>query len=143
VEFPAVANGANDDQTWVLIDTIVRDLTRWVPGTPKEVALYQELLVQSHKVLDARRVRAFTGTSGISGVTWLIIVLGAAITLGFAGLFYSESLKFQVVTMTLTSMMFGMMIFLITVMNFPLVGEFSVGPDTLVQQPHVIDRLKT
>jgi hypothetical protein len=60
---------------------------------------------------------------------WLIIITGAAITIGFAALFPMRDRGRQIAIMSLAAIMFGMMIFLVVAMDRPLRGEFSVQPD--------------
>ena len=81
------------------------------------------------ELLDARRMRLFHGQHGIGAVTWIIVLLGGVITLGFACFFSMERLRSQLLLTGMMGSMFGLMLFLIVAMDHPLWGSLGVEPD--------------
>jgi len=75
---------------------------------------------------------------------WLIAVIcvGASITIGFAGFFRMQKVKIQLALTSFAAAMFGLMIFLIISMNYPLRGDFSVEPSAFVRQRALFQRLE-
>jgi len=130
-EWPAVARGGYSEVTLRQMDELARHIIRFAPTTPHDGDLYPALLETLQNVLDNRRERMIQGVDGIGGVTWLVIVLGGLITLGFACTFHMQSVRAQVVLTGLMGTSFALMIFLIIAMDHPLWGDLSIGPDAM------------
>ncbi len=131
VEWPKVQQGGRSPQTDMLARHIIDEIIAYKPADAHEADLYPIMVEDVHHMLDARRTRLAIGLEGLNGPTWRVIAIGAIITLFFASLFHAERRRVQLLTMGLTSAMFGLMIFLILAMDHPLLGEFSVQPDAL------------
>jgi hypothetical protein len=129
VEWPAVRRGEPAERVAATIDGVGRHLVRFRPATQHDHELYPQLLASMQSVLDARRNRLIHGVEGIGGVTWLVIVLGGLITLGFACAFRMESRRAQVILTGLMGTSFALMVFLIIAMDHPLWGDLSIKPD--------------
>jgi hypothetical protein len=140
-EWPAIRRGDDSPRTWYAIDDLARHITRFDPATPREQNLHSDMLEDVHGLLDARRERIHMGQDGIGGVTWTVIVLGAAITLGFACLFQMRSRRAQLVMTSLMATMFALMMFLIIAMDHPLWGDLSVDPGAFVSVQQNIHRV--
>lgn len=128
-EWPATSQGETSESTWRTLDGLARRIHTHEPASPAEERLLPVLLEEMDEMLDARWRRLFLGQSGIGAVTWIVIVLGGAITLGFACFFHMERLRSQLLLTGLTAAMFGLMLFLIVAMDHPLWGRLSVRPD--------------
>ncbi|MDB4950777.1 MAG: hypothetical protein JWM27_3426 [Gemmatimonadetes bacterium] len=128
-EWPAVARGGSSERTAQAMDGIARHVIRFHPPAGHDVDLYPQLLTTVQTVLDARRERLIQGVDGISAVTWMVIVLGGLITLGFACTFHMDSRRAQLALTGLMGTSFALMIFLIIAMDHPLWGDLSIGPD--------------
>ncbi len=140
-EWPAVQKGGESPATWALLDDLYHRVVVYKPTTPKESLIYGQVLADAQSILDARRERLFKGTDGMDQTTWFVVLLGAIITVGFTCLFSMENRRVQAVLTSLTGAMFGLMIFLIVAMDYPLRGSFSVSPDAFVRQQENFARL--
>ncbi|HVB37761.1 MAG TPA: DUF4239 domain-containing protein [Vicinamibacterales bacterium] len=141
VEWPLVQEGRKSPQTEALARHLIDQIVVYRPKDAHEEDLYPHLVTDVHHLLDARRTRLAIGLEGLNGPTWGVIVLGAIITLFFASLFHAERRRVQLLTMALTSAMFGLMIFLILAMDHPLLGEFSVSPDAMRQEQARLEQI--
>ena len=66
-------------------------------GRPRDAVLLDALLTQADLVTDARRERISLAEGVVPAAIWLILFLGAALTLGFTFFFGVENLRAQVV----------------------------------------------
>lgn len=128
-EWPANNRGEQNLETILAIDYLARHVIQLHPSTGDAQVVQQALLADIDDVLDARRKRIFLGQASMSPIMWLIIITGAAITIGFAALFPMRHRGRQIAIMSLAAIMFGMMIFLVVAMDRPVRGELSVQPD--------------
>lgn len=142
IEWQQVREGKHDDRTWALIDKLAYDIIELHPTTAHDQLLYPQLLSDMDSVLDARRERLFLGQQGISVITWVIISVGAVITLGFACFFPIARLWTHLLMVGLMSALFGLMISLIVSMDRPLWGQFSVEPDAFIKLSENLNRLQ-
>ena len=141
-EWPASKRGELDEETILAIDSLARHVVQLHPSTADAQVVQQTLIDDIDDVFDARRRRIFLGQASMSPVMWLIIITGAAITIGFAALFPMRDRGRQIVIMSLAAIMFGMMIFLVVAMDRPLLGELSVQPDAFRLIKSNLERLK-
>jgi hypothetical protein len=132
-EWPAVRAGGRSDRTWKQMDRVAHGVIALRPADDRENTLYGALLDDVDSVLDARRARLFHGVTGIGTTMWLVIVLGALVTLGMACMFHFTHRRTQLLATALMSTMFGMMMFLIIAMDHPLWGQLSVDPDSFLE----------
>ncbi len=77
-------------------------------------------------MLDQRRERLHLGRDSMGAVAWLIVILGAFITIGMTWFYPTESDRTRYPLVGTMGLMFGLMIFLIVVMDHPLLGGFRV-----------------
>lgn len=142
-EWPATQKGKESDTTWRHVDHLYAEIIAYTPRGEKDLRLYQQLITDGQELLDARRTRLFLGNDGIDATTWIVVLAGAVITIGFACFFRMQKLKIQLVLTSLAAAMFGLMIFLIVAMDYPLRGEFSVEPNAFVRQRAVLRRVES
>ena len=95
-------------------------------------ALHRTLLEELDAASDARRHRVFVGSRGINRATWLVVILGAMISVGFAALFPVRG-RGRAIMVTLAASILGLMLFLVVATSRPLRGQLGVGPDAFVE----------
>jgi len=140
-EWPANNQGNQSEETIRSIDSLARHVIQLHPSTADAQVVQAALINDVDGVLDARRRRIFLGQSSMGPVMWLIIVVGAAITIGFAALFPMRRIGGQIAVMSLAATMFGLMIFLVVAMDQPLRGELSLQPDAFRMVKTNLERL--
>lgn len=96
------------------------------PTSSRDQIIYSEVLSGLNDMLDQRRERLHLGRDGVGPVAWMIVILGALITIGMTWFYKTESERTRYSLVATMSVMFGLMIFLIVVMDHPLLGEFKV-----------------
>jgi hypothetical protein len=137
-EWPATRRGEPSPETWRSIDLIGRKTIAYTPVSQKEQLIYPQVLTNMQSLLDARRERIFRGENGIEPMTWIVIFIGALVTIGGACFFSMEHKTVHYMLIGFASSMLGMMIFLVVAMDRPLRGGFSVDPDAFVKQQAIL-----
>ncbi|HEX8692453.1 MAG TPA: hypothetical protein VF746_08550 [Longimicrobium sp.] len=141
-EWPASRHGETSAATWRTVDELAREIHTFQPTTPAEERIHPELLEALDELLDARGVRLFLGEQGIGAVTWMVILVGGVITLGFACFFHMDRVRTQLLLTGMMGAMFGLMLFLLVAMDHPLWGKLSVQPDAFRELQRNFARLR-
>jgi len=132
-EWPALQHARRSAPTQQAMDRLARDVVTLQPATPREERVWPRLAEQTDDLLDARRQRLFLGEEGVGAVTWMVILLGGAVTIGFACFFHFASRGRQRVLTALMATVLALMIFLLLAMDHPLWGRLSVQPTAFLE----------
>lgn len=135
--WPAQARGTLDDDATRLLTTFQRELTRFEPATPGQQILHAEALDTFNELITLRRLRIGGVGGGLPGVMWLIVVLGALLTIGVTYLLQIQR-SVQIVLTAMLALFIGLVIFVIACLDRPLSGPLGIGPEAYQL---VIDRL--
>ncbi len=108
------------------IENLTLLVLSYEPVSSRDQIIYGEVLAGLNDMLDQRRERLHLGRDGVGPVAWMIVILGALITIGMTWFYKTESEIARYSLVATMSVMFGLMIFLIVVMDHPLLGEFKV-----------------
>ena len=139
-EWPAVASGGDADIAENIIEDLARRIITYRPNGDYESIVFAEVLDGINELIDQRRERLHFGTSGVGGITWSIVIIGAVITLSVACFYNTPGERAHYMLVATMSAMFGLMIFLIISMDHPLWGQFSVQPDAFSE---VLEKIET
>lgn len=115
----------NDTQE--IIDKLAKYIITLQPKPNHETVVFAEILNGVNELLDQRRERLHLGSDGVGTVTWLVITMGALITIGMTWFYNTQSARAHYLLVSMMSLMFGLMIFLVIAMDHPLWGGFSVS----------------
>ena len=100
---------------------------------PKDQIIFQEILVQTNKLSEKRRLRANAVQSGLPTPVWYVVFIGAFIITFLTWLLVIRNKKLDIIINILAGALLGILIFLIAAMDYPFRGEFSVSADPYVQ----------
>ena len=109
---------------------IIDDLMSFEPSKKSEEIAHAETYRQLNAYTELRRSRLANVTTGIPGVFWWVVALGALITILLLAMLDME-IHVHLILTGLVSLFLGLVIFLIAAMDNPFRGEVSVGPDPL------------
>jgi hypothetical protein len=132
-EWPATQHARPSLPTWRAMDALSAGVYTFVPTSAQEERVYPQLVGELEEVLDARRERLYLGQQGVGAVTWVIILLGGMITIGFAAFFRMGSVRAHLFLTGLAAAMFGLMLFLLLAMDHPLWGRVSIAPGPFLE----------
>jgi hypothetical protein len=131
-EWPAEEHNERSELTAQTMDSVARDVYLYEPRSTHAQLLYEQVLDDVQELLNARRERVYLGSESVGPVIWLVIVIGAIITLGFTWFFYIPSRRAHVITSGVAAALVGMMMFLILGLDHPAWGSLSVDPGPFV-----------
>jgi hypothetical protein len=111
------------------LDQFQRHLTGFEPVTESQKVLHVEAYHQFNKLVERRRSRIVSSTTGLPGSLWTLVVVGALINITVTWFFHVRNTKLHRLMTILMSSLLGLMIFLLVAMDHPFRGELSVGPE--------------
>ena len=111
-----------------MMDDFQRVLTQFEPATKGQELVHGEALRQYNEMILLRRQRIQSIGTGIPGVMWYVVAVGAIINTLLI-LCFRMRLDIHLILSGVLSFFVGVVIFLIAAMDHPFRGEVSVGPD--------------
>jgi hypothetical protein len=129
VAWPAQQKGLESNGGGPILNEFQQKLTAFEPSTEGQIALHAEALSAYNKLIETRRARKQATTAGLSSTLWIMIVLGAMLTLAVTWFFYTANFGMHFWMTFLFSVLLGLEVFLLADMDHPFWGSFSVGSD--------------
>jgi hypothetical protein len=136
--WPAQRKGQILDGGSAILDGFQTQLFAFEPQTEGQKALHRETLDAYNSMLDYRRLRVDAVNSGLTGIMWAVIWIGAIISIGVAYFFHIEDQKMHVILIGLMAGFLGMVLFMIIINDRPFYGSVSISPEPYQA---VIDRV--
>ena len=129
--WPAQKNGKGQsiDRGTELLDEFQAKLYSFQPANAAQTALLSETLTGYNKLLEYRRLRIDAVGSGLSDVMWVVIWIGAAISIGIAYFFNIPDLKLHGILVFLMGGFLSMVLFMIVINDKPFYGYVSISSD--------------
>lgn len=132
-EWPAMVHGEESPEAAREIGVIDNTLRALTVATPSESNVQARMLLAFDDALADRDARLSTGATGINPLMWLVLVLGAVVTVGFTFLFGFEELKLELAMTGALAFLIGLVLYLALALDFPFRGSISVQPDALLR----------
>ncbi|HEX7182321.1 MAG TPA: hypothetical protein VF756_10790 [Thermoanaerobaculia bacterium] len=129
-EWPVQQKGEEPTSGGPLTETIVHEWMQFEPVTEGQKAIHAEALRELNVFLGFRRERLQSVETGLPGLLWVVVLMGAALTIGLTYFFYTENRRLQLLLTGVLSTMVGLVVFVILAMDRPLIGELGVPPDS-------------
>jgi hypothetical protein len=128
-EWQMMVQGQTSSRANSLARQLRLELLQFDPRTEGEQVLYERGLTQLHDALDARRSRLLEVREGIPNLLWVVLVVGAVITVLFTYLFGLKSnLAHALMVAALTLVICGIL-FTIGEFDNPFSGVVEIQPD--------------
>jgi len=106
-----------------------KGLASFEPATEGQKLLHGETLRAYNQMIEARRLRLDAVVSGLPGVLWWVIIVGAIVSLSSTFFFQVEDARLQRIQVILLAIFIGLLIFMIFALDRPFRGELGVRPD--------------
>lgn len=129
VAFPAHQRGEVQTGGTILLSEFQGILTAIQPTSVNQQVMLAEAYAAFNKVVDARRIRMDSVNSGIPSVFWVVILVGAVLSIVLTYIFHFPTLKTHLALTGIFSLFLGFVIFLVAAMDNPFRGEMSVSPE--------------
>lgn len=128
-EFPAMQNLKTSDQSLKSYQALWNCFYSYKPASQFEQIWYTESIQELNELADTRRLRIISVQARIAPVMWIIIVLGAAITIGFGYMFGTKNQTAHQLMIILLSLTIGISLILIEQLDQPFAGLIKLSPD--------------
>ena len=112
-----------------LMDSVQDRLAEFEPGTEGQKALHAEAWRAYNHLVDARRTRLDHVTTGLPGVMWFVVLLGAAISLLAASFFSVDDVRLHAALVLLLSTFIASVIFVMVAMDHPFRGDLGISAE--------------
>ena len=130
-DWPAMARGAESPVTNDALDAVYAELLRFKPADVRAQVVMAEVLYQLDQLTQARRARLSLASGIVPGILWVVLFLGAALTVGFTFFFGAENLRAQsLMTGALSLLIFSGLLIIVAV-DRPFSGTVKVHPEAL------------
>jgi hypothetical protein len=127
--WPEMGRGYVPKTADALLETLDRNL-RALPVTSRRLEdIHTEMLTAMDTALADRESRVTMDASGINAIMWIVLVVGAFLTVGFTYLFGFDHTIMQVLMVGGLSLMMSLVLFLIVALDYPFRGSIAIGPD--------------
>ena len=129
VEFPLKGEGKISTRATDLAFSMLQTVKVIEPVTENQKAIYPNLLSLLSDFLDSRRDRIRNANIGEPTVEWIILIIGAAITITYTFFFTMESNSIHLIMRGMATLMILMSLYLILLFGTPFSGDLKVSPE--------------
>ena len=111
------------------LDRFQKTLVTFEPASERETLLHAEGLKAYNQMIAARQMRIDVVTTGLPGVMWLVVILGAFISLIVAFFFRVDDVWLHSILVTMLAVFIGLVIFMVFALDRPFRGDLGVSPE--------------
>ena len=133
-EWPLMETGKMSVEARVIALELIRATNGFEPVTEAQKAAFPMLLEQFRELWNMRRDRANAVQYGIPAVEWVALLVGAVVTIFFAGLFSVDRAWLQYLLTGLAALVIGLNLYLVSLFGYPFAGELTVS-----KRPFILD----
>jgi hypothetical protein len=108
-------------------------LISFQPKTSSASIIHAETLRAFNHLVELRRMRLHNVASGLPTAVWIVVALGAVLTMSVGCFFKTRNFSVHFWMVTITSMLLGSIIWLLVVLDHPFLGPVSIGPEAFEQ----------
>ena len=129
--WPQMRKGIVPYGSGMQLDQLQADLLLFEPKTERETIVAQQAYQVFNNLVEARRARLETVTSGMPSSLWSLVILGGLITMTATLFFDTPSFRMHFWLTVLLSTLLGLMVFLVGTLDNAFRGKVSIGPGSL------------
>jgi hypothetical protein len=130
-DWPAMAEGKPSHTVTRMLTKIYDAVLKFHSFDASEALVVAEVLHKVDDLSDARRARLVVADGIVPGIIWMVLFVGAFVTVGFTFFFGTQNLRAQVVMSgALAILIFGGLLTIIAI-DHPFAGTVHVGPKAL------------
>jgi Protein of unknown function (DUF4239) len=129
VEWPRMERGERSALFNALLDSADRQV-RDLPVTSLRLAnIHAQMLAAMDTALLDREERLTIYSGGINRIMWVVLIVGAVVTVAFTYLFGFNQPLMQQLMIGALSFLIGLVLFLVVALDYPFRGSIAVSPD--------------
>jgi hypothetical protein len=140
ISWPEQRAGVKPSADWRALRNIRQVVLDIEPRDDGQQVRYAATIQSLNHVNELRRLRADAAVSRLSGLMWMIIILGALMSMSLVYLFRLEDRKLHVLVVGLLSSFLGLVFLMIVLNDRPFFGEAGIEPDTYTELGWMIKR---
>ena len=129
LSWPAQRRGLLPDSETVILNQFQKLLLSQANLSPEQLVVHSESIRAYNSLIDLRRQRQEALNGGVPGVLWLVVLLGAIVTIGFSYCFVVASYRLHALLTGMLAVMIGLLVFLLVVLDHPYWGEVSLSAE--------------
>ncbi len=133
VGWPMQQHGIVPNNASSILNDFQSHFMSFEPTTERQRILAAEAYKAFNDLVESRRGRLNTVTTEMPGPLWTLVIAGAVICIAVSWFFHTASFSIHFWMTTLLSVLLGLIIFLIAVLDNPYRGKLSVTPAPLEQ----------
>jgi hypothetical protein len=141
IEWDAMEQGGLSPRGVEVNDQLWQAITAVQPRTPSEQLLLDHTLSELARLMEYRRSRHHQIHSQLSPLLWTVLLVGAAITIGFTYLYGVDSRHLHCLKTALLTVLISFILYAIWETGSPLQGHIRVSPATFRVALETFDRL--
>lgn len=127
-EWPEMEHGEPINHGWEAYQKLWEASVAVVPESNRQSNLHQNLLAAMQSLGDHRRARVLLAQSGMQTGLWVIVAMGAIITISLSYVFASRFPRVQGFMTTLVAAALALNIWLLSAFSHPFSGELKIHP---------------
>jgi Protein of unknown function (DUF4239) len=128
VEWPLMRNGKEFRLPSPQLERTAGTIRTLSVTSPRLQNIHAQMLTAVDTALLDRDARLTVDSSGINGIIWWVLLIGALVTIGFTYLFGFHHDVMQGVMVGSLSLLIGLVIFLTVALDYPYRGSIAVQP---------------
>ena len=128
-DWPAHRRGNVEEEGSEVLDVFEDKIMAFEPSNEREKIVHSDVLHSLDTVVELRRLRLQSVSTGLPASLWSVVLIGAALNIALTYLFWVENRWLHAVLVATLATFIGLLIFLTAAMDNPFRGEFSVSPD--------------
>lgn len=138
-EWPAMAEGRISNTARKAIVELMKEVMSFEPVTENQKAIYPIAVQEACQVWDFRRARTNMAQHGIPAIEWIVLVIGAVVTIVFTYFFGLSDAKAQMAMTSMVSLLISLNLYLVILFGAPFSGDLQVYPDAFKVDKLIFD----
>ena len=130
-EWPLMVSRQESASAWRALGMIWSPVWEYTPNSPREEAIYAEVLEGLNGLNDARRMRLLASRTSVPPLIWGVLIGGGVVTVLFTYFFGLKSQRAQMAMTGLYVIAIGFVLFLVAATDHPFAGAVSIQPEAM------------
>lgn len=128
-EWQKMRNGGQSDEADALLEKVDRDVRSLPVPSARLQDIHAQMLIQLDTALLDRDARLSEDATGVNPLMWVVLVIGAIVTVAFTYLFGFKHTLMQQLMIGSLSFLIALVLFLAIALDYPFRGGISVPPE--------------
>ena len=129
VEWPQMERGQRSNVSSALLEDADRQVRSLPADTPRLANVQAQMLEAMMAAFEDREARLTIFSGGISGIIWLVLIVGAVVTVAFTYFFGFDRTVMQQLMIGALTFLIALVLFLIVALDYPFRGGIAVQPE--------------